>query len=523
MNRYPCINMKRLIVILITLGLTSVQALELPTIFSDLMVFQREVPVHIWGKAKPGASVKVEFASQKVTTEAAEDGSWAVYLKPMEASFEGRDLEVASGGDKKTFHEVLVGEVWLGSGQSNMAWNVEMCADGDILLLMANDPYLRLHQVNYAVAREPRFSDEWPWFPDRPQSTRYISSVAYQFARDMRAALKVPVGIINSSVGGTPSIAWTRSETILSNPVLRARDEEWEAALARYDEDLSAWDARYTEWLAENGIEDREYEAHLRQGAPRKPEDAASPRRPASLANGMVAPIAGYTVRGVLWYQGEEDAKWDPANYDERLRLMIADWRDWWGVKDLPFGVVQLANFMKPMENPTNGPWANIRESQRSVAASDSGVGLVVAIDAGEADDIHPRDKFTIARRLARWALADVYNKLTLAGGPVITGAVMEGSDVLLSFEQTGSGLHSMDAQTLGGFTASDSLTGPSQGTAFYPVAARIRSKTEVLLEVPEGRKPLRVRYGWQSNPEDANLTNRERLPASPFAIKISR
>ena len=201
--------MKLKIVSLIAFAATQLWALELPVIFSDLMVLQQEMPVRIWGKAKPGAPVKVEFAGQKVVTEAAEDGNWSLFLKPMEASFEGRELTVSSKGSQRVFQQVLVGEVWLGSGQSNMAWSVEQGQDADILLLGAQDPFLRLHQVSYAVAREPLFSDKWNWIPDRPESTRWISSVAYQFARDMRTTLRVPVGIINSSVGGTPTIAWT--------------------------------------------------------------------------------------------------------------------------------------------------------------------------------------------------------------------------------------------------------------------------------------------------------------------------
>lgn len=514
--------MKLRIIILTLIASTPVWALELPSIFSDIMVLQQEMPVRIWGKAVPEAKVKVQFAGQEVSTEASSDGTWAVYLKPLEASFEGRELSVSSGDETRVFRQVLVGEVWLGSGQSNMAWNVSMCGDGDILLLGAHDPYLRLHQVDYHVAQEPRFSDKWNWIPDRPESTQWISSVAYQFARDLRITLRVPVGIINSSVGGTPAIAWTRGKAIVENPHLRSKDDEWEAALARYDEDLKSWESEYAAWRESKGVKEGNYEEHKRQGAPGKPEDASSPNRPASLANGMIAPIAGYTIRGVIWYQGEEDAKWEPARYGERLSVLIADWRQWWGIKDLPFGIVQLANLTSPRDRPTNGPWANIRESQRKVAQADPNIGLAVTIDVGEANDIHPRDKFTVARRLARWALADVYGKIELRGGPEIASAVREGSSILLRFNQTGKGLHMMDAHQLGGFTASDSLTDPEGGTDFYPVRAHIHSKNEVRLDIPAGGEPARVRYGWQSNPVEANLTNQERLTASPFEMEIS-
>ena len=517
------ISRKSKIVTLALFVTTQIWALELPNIFSDNMVLQCEMPVRIWGKGKPGATVEVYFAGQKVSTQTGPDGKWVIFLEPLEVSFEESELKVACGDEERIFRNILVGEVWLGSGQSNMQWSVEMSGDSDILLLGANDPYLRLHKVNYAVSREPLFSDRWNWVSDKAESTRHISSVAYQFARDMRATLQVPVGIINASVGGTPSIAWTRGEAISQSPQLQAKDDEWEAKLARYDEDLLRWEKAYAAWLEEKGIKHEDYNQHRFQGAPWKPEAANSPNRPASLANGMIAPIAGYSMRGVIWYQGEEDAKWDPANYDQRLKVMIEDWRQWWGKERLPFGIVQLANLQFPQKQPTNGPWANIRECQRRVALSDPMIGLVVTTDIGEANDIHPRDKFTVARRLSRWALTDVYGKLKLAGGPEIESAVKEGSTVLLRFNQTGEGLHLMDAHQLGGFTASDSLTEAIGETDFYFVKAHIRSKAEVSLDIPAGKNPVRIRYGWQSNPIKANLSNKERLPASPFEIEISR
>ena len=212
--------------------------------------------------------------------------------------------------------------------------------------------------------------------------------------------------------------------------------------------------------------------------------------------------------------------------YDERLGLMIEDWREWWGIEGMPFGIVQLANFLAPKEVPTNAPWPNLRESQRRLALSDPNIGLVVSIDVGEIDDIHPRDKFTVGRRLARWALADVYELIDLRGGPEILSATQGDSSVILKFSSTGTGLHSMDRHVLGGFTVSDTETDPAhledEATNFYDVESEITSETEVTLIIPEGNAPKRVRYGWQNNPVKANLSNKERLPASPFEIVIT-
>lgn len=498
-----------------------VNAMELPTIFSDDMVLQQDLPVLVWGRSDPGAAVTVRFAGQSVETAADGEGNWSLSLGPLEASFEARELVVSSGTNKIVFRNVLVGEVWLASGQSNMGLEVRRGVDADIHILGANDPYLRLNRVAYNPSPVPVFSSRNPWKLDKPDAVEYFSAVGYQFARDLRKTLQVPVGIIMSSVGGTPSIAWTRTEAAARNPVLKAKLDEWDLALARYDEDLPAWELAYAAWREKEGVAEIDYENHKRKGAPEKPEDANSSKRPGNLANGMINPIAGYTIRGVIWYQGEEDAQWDPANYGQRLRVMIEDWRKWWNA-DLPFGVVQLPDFMMTKTQPTNERWPRLRESQRRVAKDDPNTGLIVTIGLGEANDIHPPNKIPVGRRLARWALADVYGKLKLRGGPEIEHAVREGSSIILSFSQTGEGLHINDLPVLSGFTASDSETEPPEWqTLYYPVGAKLRSATEVELAIPEGKNPVRVRYGWQANPADANLTNVERLPAGPFEIAV--
>lgn len=413
--------MKRSFIPIFLLLITQAWALELPTVFSHKMVLQQELPVSVWGRATPGATVTVAFASQSVAAKADAAGNWSLKLAPLEASFEPGELVVSSGTDKQVFSDVLVGEVWLASGQSNMGWSVSKSVDADILALGANDPNLRLYMVGYQPSTSLEFSSRHPWGNDSPQSAKRFSAVAYQFARDLRTTLEVPVGIIRTAVGGTPSIAWTRSETIAKHPALRAKVEEWEA---------------------------------------------------------------------------------------------------WWGY-DFPFGIVQLPKFQLPRDDSSNHPWAQLRESQRRVAASDPNTGLIVTLDLGEANDIHPPNKFPVARRLARWALTDIYGKLNLRGGPEIETAVRDGNSIHLSFTQTGEGLHLHDGNQLGGFTASDTASGPANGRDFYPVEAKIHSKTEVLLQIPKGKNPVKLRYAWQANPSEARLTNIERLPAGPFEIEL--
>ncbi|VGO14887.1 hypothetical protein PDESU_03457 [Pontiella desulfatans] len=508
------------VVLLIFLS-AQVNALELPRVFSDGMVLQRDLPVSVWGRCEPGETVEVQFAERTASTIADDEGNWSVCLDPLKASFEAREFVVSSASKKIVFKNVLVGEVWLASGQSNMQWPVNKSVDSDLLRLGGTDPYLRLLPMFCRPSAQPEFTSPMSWVLHSPQAAEKFSAVGYQFARDMRMTLQVPVGIILCAVGGTSAIAWTRTKAASQDPVLQAKLEEWDIALARYDEDLAAWEIEYAAWLEKNGIAEPDYEIHKRTGAPRMPHGEKSAHRPGNLANGMISPFAGYTMRGVIWYQGEEDVQWDPANYGERLKVMIEDWRDWWGL-DLHFGIVQLPNLKKAEAEPSNNPWPKFRESQRRLAEADPNTGLVVTIDLGEANDIHPMNKFPVGRRLARWALTDVYGMLDLRGGPEVEGAVRETSSIILNFSQTGSGLHVNDLHELGGFTASDSETEPKWGTQFYPVEAKLRSGTEVELTIPAGKNPIRVRYGWQSNPVDANLSNKERLPASPFEIALS-
>jgi len=516
-------SMKKITPLIFLLLATPLCALQLPNTFSDHMVLQQELPVRVWGKALPGADVQVVFAGQTVKSVVAPDGSWSLHLEPLEASFDPEQLVVVSGDQKKVFEDVLVGEVWLGSGQSNMGWDIKKSVDKDILLLGANDPFLRLHRVAYQPSEEMEFSSNEQWVEDSPSTALYFSAVAYQFARDMRKTLNVPVGIIVSAVGGTPSIAWTRSQAYDQWPEMREKEKVWETQLARYEEDFAAWEQAYADWMSENSVTRPNYNQDVRQGAPRKPEGADSPKRPASLANGMIAPIAGFTLRGVIWYQGEADARWNPENYGKRLAVMVEDWREWWGDDDLPFGVVQLPEFMRVQNAPAMGKWAELRESQRRMAAEDPHTGIVVTLGLGEADDIHPPNKFPVARRLARWALADVYEKIDLRGGPEIVSAARNGTSIILTFDQTGEGLRATDGFELAGFTASDSNEEPANEwrTNFYSVDAKIHGKNQVKLSVPAGQNPVRIRYAWGNNLPEANLTNAERLPASPFEIGL--
>jgi len=491
-------------------------ALEVPNIFSDHMVLQQDIELPIWGTADPGTAISVEFADQEINTTADSNGKWILHLDPVEAGGDPQILIIESGENRLEFADVVVGEVWLASGQSNMEWSLNRTLDGDMNSIRPADDSIRFYDVSNTTSQEPRFTDEAKWQISGPDSSPSFSAVAYHFARDLQEILEVPVGIIHASWGGTPAIAWTREQVFDKHPLLSEKQAEWEQRLGNYPEAYAAWETEVDQWRKANDQPDNLNAWQIRrQGGPRAPRGPNSPHRPASLANGMLAPVAPYAIRGAIWYQGEADAGWAPEQYDERLGLMIEDWRDWWNLPEMAFGIVQLANFLDPKAEPSNDPWPNLRESQRRLAAEDDLTGLVVTIDVGELNDIHPRDKFTVGRRLARWALADVYHLLDLRGGPELQGAEVAEGSVLLTFSEVGSGLTQIDSRSVKGFT----LAGADG--VFYPADAKIIDETTLQVSSPEVIAPTHVRYAWQNNPVDANLGNKERLPASPFEVKF--
>ena len=252
------------------------------------------------------------------------------------------------------------------------------------------------------------------------------------------------------------------------------------------------------------------------QGSNRKPRGGPDdPHRPGVLANGMLATIAPYALRGAIWYQGETDSGWHPELYDERLQVRVEDWRDWWELPERGFGIVQLAAYRQPKPEPSNDGWANLREAQRDLANTLPHTGLAVTIDIGESDDIHPANKREVGRRLARWALTDIYEKISLRGGPEFESADVKEGEVTLNFTQVGAGLRAINGPSLGGFT----LAGADE--VFHNADASVKGSNQVVVESVAVPEPKYVRYAWQENPVDANLGNQERLPASPFEEKL--
>ncbi len=503
-----------LIFFLLAASLPSLSALELPAIFSDHMVLQQGQPLPVWGRAEPGAAVTITFGKHSVEAIADSGGNWMVTLAPETASATPAALQVRSGGKELLFQDVLVGEVWLCSGQSNMQIAVQESLNGDLTALGGSNPLLRLYLVDRIASTTPRFSANATWTTTEPKAISAFSAVGFYFGSVLQSTLGVPVGLIAASWGATPAIAWTRPAVLDKHPLLIQRVADWEEGMKKFPGLFTTYQAKCVEWNKANGKPpDAKVDHWNNPSAPKPPPfDPDGSNRPGNLANGMLATVAPFAIRGAIWYQGENDADWVPEKYDERLAVMVDDWRIWWNNPSLAFGVVQLASHMQPVAGPSDDPWAKLRESQRRFVRKDPHAGLAVAIDVGEANAIHPFDKETVGQRLARWALADIYKKISLRGGPEPVEATFDGS-VKIRFQAVGGGLWVFNGDPLEGFT----LAGADG--VFHAANAEIKGKDTVEVRSPSVPAPHIVRYAWARNPRGANLTNKQRLPAGPFEM----
>ena len=515
--------MKRpLLIVALLLALVTAHAsadVALPKVFGDHMVLQQNRPIVIWGFADAGEEVTVTIgdASAKATPDAA--GRWQVELPALPATApdaEGLTVTIA-GKNTLTLTDVLVGEVWLCSGQSNMQWPVQRSANAEQETAAADHPRLRLLQVQQTATDEPqRDIRGGPWQVCTPQTVPGFSAVGYFFGRQLHRELGVPVGLINSSWGGTPAEAWTTAASMASHEATRPIIEAQERAVAAYPEAKAQFEADLAAWEQEQAKAKADAEAagqpepkptRRKPQAPRGPDH---PHRPQGIYNGMIAPLTPLPLAGVIWYQGESNAS-RAGQYRVLLGQLIGDWRSAFATPDLPFGIVQLANFKKRQEQPTDTEWAQLREAQYLVTTDLPGTGLAVAIDIGDADDIHPRNKRDVGERLSRWALNQVYGRNVLPSGPVAEAAAVEGNTVRVTFNYVGEGLASRQGP-LTGFA----IAGEDQ--KFVWADATIE-RNSVVVSSPQVPAPRFVRYAWGDNPE-CNLYNADGLPAVPFRIE---
>ena len=471
---------------------------------SDHMVLQREKPVAVWGWADAGESVSVAFAGQSKTATAGADGKWTLQLDALKASAESRTLTVTGkDGHKLEVKDILVGEVWLGSGQSNMAMNVQSSNNFDAEKAAAQYPLIRHYQETSTHAEQPQAEGKGSWKACTPDNVGGFSAVLYFFGREIHKEVGVPVGLVNTSVGGTPIESWVSAEAQSSNPETKAiydmQQKAYQAfdatkATALYEKQLAAWKIAAAQAKT------------AKTEIPRKPNDPIAMRKfkggPAGLYNGKVANLAPYTLRGMLWYQGEGNAG-NPGIYEKQLSQLVTSWRTLWQ-DEVPFAWVQLPNY----RDSDSESWPRIRESMMKVLALPK-TGMAITLDIGDPKDIHPKNKQDVGKRLSFWALESVYGlKVAATSGPLPVGNKVEGSSVRISLKHA-AGLKTRDGSAARGFR----IAGADK--VWKPASARIEG-TEVVVSSPEVASPVAVRYAWAENP-DCNLVNGADLPATSF------
>ncbi len=493
---------------LVVLATSLAQArVAVPDVLSDGMVLQRGAKVPIWGTADPGETVTVRFARQVKTTKAASDGKWRVDLAPLPATDTPQTLTIA-GTNTIEIKDALVGEVWLVAGQSNMQLTLPETANGDAVVAAANDPQLRLFNVSRKVAFRHADPPLARWLPASPESVKDFSAAGYYFGVEMRQALRVPIGIINASYGGSQAEAWTPVEYLLANPELKPcvdREKVWNEERPRVQ---AEYEEKMKEWRA--AADKAKEEGTRAPRAPAVPDALREYRIAASIYNGMIAPLIPFRIRGAFWYQGESNEE-RAQQYGILLPTMIRAWRERWGEADFPFGIVQLPNYRDPKPEPTDEAWSFLREAQRRTARSTKNAGLIVTIDIGEAHDIHPKDKLDVGKRMARWALAAVYRRPIAPSGPMYKSARARDGKIVVTFSDTGKGLRVRDGDRLDEFA----IAGADR--QWHWANAKIAGKDRVEVWSDAAPKPVAVRYAFNNNPRHPNLTNDTGLPAAPF------
>jgi sialate O-acetylesterase len=468
-------------------------AVKLPAILAEHMVLQQNRPVHLWGWADPGESVTATFRGQTASAVASDQGTWSLYLPPGAAGGPFRLL--VSGANTIEFQDVLVGEVWVASGQSNMEFATKNVIGAEKELQAAAHPQLRLFNVDRNVAFYPR--DDLAatgWQSSTPETVREFSAVAYFFGRHLLDKLHVPVGLVDSSWGGTPAEAWTSLDGLASDASLMPVFSAW----ATTSKDFAAAERRRE--LAEAENERAAAEGRQPKPLPWTPNQRLS-WDPAGLYNAMIAPLTRFPVRGAIWYQGESNAGDDRvALYGRLFQTLILDWRRQWADPDLPFLFVQLANFK------TKDDWPLLREKQTE-ALSLRNTGMAVTIDIGNPDDIHPKNKQDVGLRLALAARAIAYGEHIEYSGPMFQWAEPAGGSMLVYFD------HAAGLAARSGPLEGFELAGAD---GKYSAATATIEGTIVRVSSPSVAVPLSVRYAWACAPE-ANLVNGDGLPASPF------
>ncbi len=500
------------IIFLFSFSLSLKAEISLPAIFGSNMVMQRDHANPVWGWADKGEKITVTIAGQIHETIAKTDGSWRVTLNPMKASTNPLTLSI-KGDNEVEFKNVLIGEVWLCSGQSNMGMSVNRADDADLEIMTANYPKLRIISIPPVGTQEVQKNFSGQWEALTPTSAQNFSAVGYFFGRQIHQSLNVPVGLIDNAWGGSACEAWIRRDLLQKHSAAQPYMEAWRktenefdpsAALTQYEKRLAQWKESAKKLRAEKKSLPK---------PPRKPRNPLTGQhRPANLYNGVLKPIIGYGIRGAIWYQGENNSSRAKA-YRSVFPLMIQNWRDDWGQGDFPFYWAQLADFRAENSAPEDDTWPELREAQTLTLDKLSNVGQAVIIDVGEGRDIHPRNKQVVGRRLARLALAKDYGMKIPHESPRFKSMEIQDNKAIISFEHVTGGLYSFDSNDPLGFAIC------GQDKKFVWAEARIKGKHQIEVWAESIKSPVAVRYAWANNPK-CNLYDRDgsvTLPVTPF------
>ena len=524
---------------------------RLPAVFSDHLILQRKAEVSVWGWADVDEKITVEFAGQKKSAIADAHGKWLVKLDSLAASAEPCELTVTGKDSSVKISDVLVGDVWLAGGQSNMGFPLNSAHNAKEELPKATDPLLRFFRVKTKTAAEPQNDCTGNWELSTPETAKNFSGVAYFFAREIRRDQNVPVAVLQAPWGGTDIETWISLEGLRENPALKNPLTRWEKALAdyqkiladptpvkNYENDLKQWqkevqpafDAATKKYNADKDAgKEVGPKPQPTRPEPTNPDPMGMPspsRRPSTPTvnfNGMIAPLVPYAIRGVIWYQGENNGA-RGLEYRELFPRLIEDWRNHWTKsrgEDFQFLFVQLPCNGKDPAPVAESGWPWLREAQLLALQKVPRTGMAITIDVGDPNNVHPTDKIDVGERLALVAQKKVYGEDVVASGPLFQDFKIEGNKIRIHFSETGSGLTIGQQPWLArGNTAfpKDQLIGffiAGEDKKWFAADAKIEGESVIVCS-DSVSKPVAVRYGWANSPR-CNLYNKEGLPASPF------
>jgi sialate O-acetylesterase len=501
-------------------AISAVAEIRMPKIFTDNMVVQRDRPVRVWGWAAPGEEVQVALASAKSSTKTNGRGEWSLELPAIKA---GDNLELTvTGANTIVLKNLLVGDVWVCSGQSNMEMTLNGCLDAEQDIKSADLPLIRRIKMNHVQSGqpEPDAPTATPWQVCSPETAGGFTAAGFYFAREIVKQTGVPVGIVDVNWGGTAIEPWIAAEGLAMVDKLQPELAGMQAELKGYRTRLPGLLTEMDKWIAQT----RRDLANGEDTSPPPAFPAAPVGRWGGMYNAMIHPLVRMPIKGALWYQGESNGGEGDSYYDKMCAL-IGGWRHQWSQGDFPFYFVQLANFQAVNEDPAGGNgWAKLREAQlKSLTIPNTGMAVIIdTLPLADAGNIHPRNKYDVGLRLARWALGRDYGQSQLeVSGPLFKAAAVEGDKVRLTFDHVGAGL--MVGNKEGRQPVIENKEGKLKQFAIAGAdkkwfwADAVIDKHTLVVSAPEVTAPVAVRYAYQMNPDGANLYNRDGLPASPF------